>query len=199
MCRRPRLGRAPRAWRSDHGKPGIEARRRHRRERIPRPARRGRARDSRVHGAGAAKGAVRPHPHRRRRADVRGSQAGRRAPPRGSRRRHRRQPGFARTLLLRERHAGRADDGAGAPERGREVRGDRDHLRLSEARAGAVSRARPLERVPGRDERAVRHRQEDAAGPGTGVRRQQYGFNAIHLPPVNLYGPHDNFDRSRHM
>ena len=26
--------------------------------------------------------------------------------------------------------------------------------------------------------------------------RQQYGFNAIHLLPVNLYGPHDNFDPS---
>src|SRR5262245_42841943 len=24
--------------------------------------------------------------------------------------------------------------------------------------------------------------------------RAQYGFNAIHLLPVNLYGPHDNFD-----
>jgi GDP-L-fucose synthase len=24
--------------------------------------------------------------------------------------------------------------------------------------------------------------------------RQQYGFNAIHMLPVNLYGPHDNFD-----
>jgi GDP-L-fucose synthase len=24
--------------------------------------------------------------------------------------------------------------------------------------------------------------------------REQYGFNAIHLLPVNLYGPHDNFD-----
>jgi len=24
--------------------------------------------------------------------------------------------------------------------------------------------------------------------------RQQYGFDAIHLLPVNLYGPHDNFD-----
>ncbi|MDA4129233.1 MAG: GDP-L-fucose synthase [Thaumarchaeota archaeon] len=24
--------------------------------------------------------------------------------------------------------------------------------------------------------------------------RQQYGFNVIHLLPVNLYGPHDNFD-----
>jgi GDP-L-fucose synthase len=26
--------------------------------------------------------------------------------------------------------------------------------------------------------------------------RQQYGFNAIHLLPVNLYGPHDNFDQA---
>ena len=29
--------------------------------------------------------------------------------------------------------------------------------------------------------------------------RQQYGFNVIHLLPVNLYGPGDNFDRSRRM
>jgi GDP-L-fucose synthase len=26
--------------------------------------------------------------------------------------------------------------------------------------------------------------------------REQYGFNAIHLLPVNLYGPHDNFEPS---
>ena len=26
--------------------------------------------------------------------------------------------------------------------------------------------------------------------------REQYGFNAVHLLPVNLYGPHDNFDPS---
>jgi GDP-L-fucose synthase len=30
--------------------------------------------------------------------------------------------------------------------------------------------------------------------------RAQYGFNAVHLLPVNLYGPHDNFDpRSSHV
>jgi GDP-L-fucose synthase len=30
--------------------------------------------------------------------------------------------------------------------------------------------------------------------------RQQYGFNAIHLLPVNLYGPHDNFEpKSSHV
>jgi GDP-L-fucose synthase len=32
------------------------------------------------------------------------------------------------------------------------------------------------------------------------VYRQQYGFDAIHLLPVNLYGPHDNFDaRTSHV
>jgi GDP-L-fucose synthase len=30
--------------------------------------------------------------------------------------------------------------------------------------------------------------------------RQQYGFNAIYLLPVNLYGPGDNFDpQSSHV
>ncbi len=30
--------------------------------------------------------------------------------------------------------------------------------------------------------------------------RQEYGYNAIHLLPVNLYGPHDNFDaKSAHV
>ena len=30
--------------------------------------------------------------------------------------------------------------------------------------------------------------------------RREYGFNAIHLLPVNLYGPHDNFDpKSSHV
>src|SRR5471030_2281734 len=30
--------------------------------------------------------------------------------------------------------------------------------------------------------------------------RQEYGFKAIHLLPVNLYGPHDNFDpQSSHV
>ena len=33
-----------------------------------------------------------------------------------------------------------------------------------------------------------------------GAYREQYGFNAIHLLPVNLYGPHDNFDpKSSHV
>ena len=68
-----------------------------------------------------------------------------------------------------------------------------------EARAGAVPRRGSLERLPGGDQRALRHRQEDAAGAGQAY-RQEYGFNAIHLLPVNLYGPHDNFDpQSSHV
>ena len=35
---------------------------------------------------------------------------------------------------------------------------------------------------------------------GSQAYRQEYGFNAIHLLPVNLYGPHDKFDlKSSHV
>jgi GDP-L-fucose synthase len=45
----------------------------------------------------------------------------------------------------------------------------------------------------------LRHRQEDVLVQGQAY-RQEYGFNAIHLLPVNLYGPHDNFDpRTSHV
>ena len=53
--------------------------------------------------------------------------------------------------------------------RRREVRHDRHRLRLPEVHAGAVPGGRPLERLPGGDERPVRAGQEDAAGPGAGV------------------------------
>ena len=95
--------------------------------------------------------------------------AGGRHPPGGRRRRHRRQPRLARPLLLRERHDRGADAGAGAADRRREVRRHRHDLRLPEDDAGPVSRARPVERLPGRDQRRLRHREEDAAGPGPGV------------------------------
>ena len=61
--------------------------------------------------------------------------------------------------------------GAGAAGRRREVRPDRHRLLVPEVHAGAVPRGRPLERLPGGDERAVRPRQEDAARPGPGVPR----------------------------
>ena len=53
----------------------------------------------------------------------------------------------------------------------REVRHDRDGLRVPEVHAGAVPRGRPLERLPGGDERPLRPGQEDAPGPGPGVPR----------------------------
>ena len=46
---------------------------------------------------------------------------------------------------------------------------------------------------PGGDQRAIRAREEDAARAAQAY-REQYGFNAIFLLPVNLYGPGDNFD-----
>ncbi len=48
---------------------------------------------------------------------------------------------------------------------------DRHRLRLPQVHAGAVPRGRPLERLPGGDERALRPGQEDAAGPGPGLPR----------------------------
>ena len=58
---------------------------------------------------------------------------------------------------------------------------------------GPVPRGGPVGRLPGGDQRAVRAGQEDAPRPGPGV-PAQYGFDAIYLIPVNLYGPGDNFD-----
>jgi dTDP-D-glucose 4,6-dehydratase len=52
--------------------------------------------------------------------------------------------------------------------RRQEVRRHRHGLHLHEARAGAVSRRRSLERLSRGDERAVRARQEDAPGAVTG-------------------------------
>ena len=46
---------------------------------------------------------------------------------------------------------------------------DRDGLRLSQVHAGPVPRGRPVERLPGGDERPVRPRQEDAPRPGPGL------------------------------
>ena len=50
-----------------------------------------------------------------------------------------------------------------------QVRDRRDRLLLSEVHAGPVPRGRPVGRLPGRDERAVRPGQEDAARPGPGL------------------------------
>ena len=75
-------------------------------------------------------------------------------PPRGGRRRHRRQPREPGPLLLRQRDHGHRAHGAGAAGRRREVRPDRDRLLVPQVHAGAVPRGRPVERLPGGDERA---------------------------------------------
>ena len=85
------------------------------------------------------------------------------------RRRHRREPREPRPLLLRQPDDGHPADGGGAAGRRREVRRGRHGLRVPEVHPGAVPRGRPLERLPGGDQRALRPRQEDAAGPGPGV------------------------------
>ena len=72
---------------------------------------------------------------------------------------------------------------------------DRRHgLRLPEAHAGPVQRGRPLERLPGGDERAVRRREEGAARRRARPTASSTALNAIFLLPANLYGPRDNFD-----
>ena len=85
-------------------------------------------------------------------------------------------------------------DGAGAARGRGEVRRHRHDLRVPEAGAGAVSRARSVERLSRR--RPTRRTASPRRCCSCRDRRtaQQYGFNAIHLLPVNLYGPHDNFD-----
>src|SRR5215217_3698081 len=52
----------------------------------------------------------------------------------------------------------------GARRFGIEVRAGRDDLRLPEVHAGPVQRGRAVERLPGRDQRAVRRGEEGAAG-----------------------------------
>src|SRR5258706_5699596 len=95
--------------------------------------------------------------------------SGPRHPPRGARRGHRREPRQPGPLLLRE-----PDDGGaalrGVPAgAGAEARRGGDDLRLPEARADPVPRGRPLERLPGGDERAVRPREENDARAVAGV------------------------------
>ena len=72
--------------------------------------------------------------------------------------------------LLRQRRDGDPPDG-GVPQGRREkIRPDRHRLRLPvPAAAHPVPRGRPLGRVSGADQRAVRHRQEGDDGDGAGV------------------------------
>ena len=112
----------------------------------------------------AAPGRVRPDALGGHQAPVRRREAGARVPPGRRGRRHRREPREPRPLLVREPDDGRACPRARPAQRDAEARDARDDLRVPEVHPGAVPRERPLERLPGRDERAVRHREEVGAG-----------------------------------
>ena len=80
-------------------------------------------------------------------------------------RRHRRQPRQPGPLLLREPDDGRAAHCTSRTRRRAEVRRGRHHLRLPEVLPGSVPRRRHLERLPRRDQRSLRHREEGAQRP----------------------------------
>jgi GDP-L-fucose synthase len=79
----------------------------------------------------------------------------------------------------------------GTAARDRQVRSDRNDLRISEVVPGAVRE----------DDLWCGYPEETNAPYGLAKKmllvqayRDQYGYNAIYLLPVNLYGPGDNFD-----
>ncbi len=117
-----------------------------------------------------------------------------RHPPGGGRRRHRREPGEPGPLLLRERDHGHPADGAGAPGRRREVR-DRSARSAPTRSSRRCRSARTTSGTATRRRRTRRTAWPRRCCSSRGRRiAQQYGFDVIHLIPVNLYGPGDNFD-----
>ena len=90
-------------------------------------------------------------------------------PPGGGGRRHRRQPRVAGPFFYENVMMGALTMEHARRSGVEKFVGIGTICAYPEAGAGAVSRARSLERLPGRDQRAVRHRQEDAAGAGAGL------------------------------
>ena len=120
--------------------------------------------------------------------------AGDRHPPGGRGRRHRRQPREPGPVLLRERGrwassswsrpgcaASRSSSRSGRSARTRSSR----RCRSARTTCGTATRRRRTRRTAW-PRRCCSSRARPTA--------QQYGFNVIHLIPVNLYGPGDNFD-----
>ena len=125
---------------------------------------------------------------------VRGGAARARVPPRRRGRRDRREPRQPGPLLVREPADGRARARAEPAHRRRRrsscsgrSASTRSSRRCRSARttSGTATRRRRTRRTASR-----RSRCSSAAQ----AYREQYGLNAIHLLPVNLYGPRDNFD-----
>ena len=120
-------------------------------------------------------------------------------PPRGRGRRHRREPGEPRPVLLRQRDHGHPAHRGVAPA------GSRKFVAL-----GTICAYPKFAPVPFREEDLWNGYPEETNAPyGLAKKmmlvqvqayRQQYGFNGIFLLPVNLYGPRDNFDpRTTHV
>ena len=120
--------------------------------------------------------------------------ARRRHPSRGCRRRHRRQPREPRPVLLRQRHHGHPAD-----------RSKRAWpASKSSSPIGTVCAYPKFTPVPFHEDDLWNGYPEETNAPyGLAKKmllvqgqayREQYGFNAIYLIPVNLYGPGDNFD-----
>ena len=124
---------------------------------------------------------------------LRDTAPGPRDPPRRAGRRHRRQPREPRLVLLREPHDGRAAHrgvpAAGVPK---------------VVTVGTICSYPKFTPVPFREEDLWNGYPEETNAPyGLAKKmllvqgqayRQQYGMNVVHLLPVNLYGPRDNFD-----
>ena len=66
---------------------------------------------------------------------------------------------------------------------------DRHRLLVPEVHAGAVPRGRPLERLPGGDQRPLRPRQEDAARPGPGLPRSSTASTSSTSSPSTSTAP----------
>src|SRR6266568_4290514 len=149
---------------------GRRADRRHRRRRLPRQFRPGRAAPARrARRLRPALARVRPGGHGGGAAALRRREAHARHPHGGAGGRHRREPRQPGQVLLRQPHDGRAAHRGGAAGRPEEAHRARHDLRLPEVRAGTVQGRRHLERLPGGDERSLRPGEEDAPRPEPGL------------------------------
>ncbi len=106
------------------------------------------------------------------------------------------QPGRAGAAVPRQPADGHLRDRGRPHGGGRQDRAGRHGVLLPQVHAGAVPRGQPVGRLPGGDQRPLRHRQEGPPRPRPG-QRHQYGQRFAYLIPTNLYGPGDKFHPTR--